>query len=110
MASGDATRGKWAKVQIYTATHVCTGQLYCPQQRRLLDVLNGVPIWGDSREGFLPLSEIKMCFPDGREEKAPSAHINKANILFVRETEEGETQGLGGQAGHKLYPFVTKMC
>jgi len=49
-----------------------------------------------------------VCSPGGGEATLPSAYINKANILFVREIEAGETRGLGGQAGHKPYPFVPK--
>jgi hypothetical protein len=37
------------------------------------------------------------------------AYINKANILFIREVEGGQTSGLGGATGHKLYPFVPKL-
>lgn len=39
----------------------------------------------------------------------PLVYINKTSILFAREVKDGETRGLGRQAGHKLYPFVPKL-
>ncbi|GAH69811.1 unnamed protein product, partial [marine sediment metagenome] len=50
----------------------------------------------------------EMRFFDGRKAAVQSAYINKADILFLRETEDGQTRGLGGKAGHKPYPFVPK--
>jgi len=108
-ASEKTVSKKWVKVQIYVASRICTGYAYCPHQRRLLDLLNGVPIGAvHTNEEFLPISEAKMCSVDGREDTVQPAYINKANILFVRAIEDGETRGLGGQAGHKPYPFVPK--
>jgi len=46
---------------------------------------------------------------DGNDAMLPLAYINKANILFIREVEGGQTSGLGGATGHKLYPFVPKL-
>ena len=103
-----ADKEKWAKVQIYTPTHTCTGYVYCPCQQRLLDALNGIPIRASFNYKFLPVSEAEIRYPDGKEETVQSVHINKANILFVREVEDGQTQGLGGQVGHKVYPYVPK--
>ena len=107
-ASEKTDKGKWVKVQIYTPTHICTGHVYCPG-RRLLDVLNGI-LMGPPRvsDEFLPVSEAEIRSPDGKEATVQSAHVNKANILFIREVEDGQTQGLGGQVGHKPYPYVPK--
>lgn len=107
-ASEKTHKKKWVKVQIYTPTHILTGFAYCPQQR-LLDALNGI-LAGTMRTDaeFFPVSEAEMCSPDGRVMAMQSAYINKANILFVREIEDSETRGLGGQGGHKPYPFVPK--
>jgi len=107
-ASEKTAKKKWVKVQIYTPTHILTGSAYCPQQR-LLDALNGI-LAGTMRTDaeFLPVSEAEMHSPDGRVMAMQSAYINKANILFVREIEDGGTRGLGGQGGHKRYPFVPK--
>jgi len=96
--------GKGAKVQIYTPTHICTGYVSCPRQRRLLDVLNGIPFNSDE---FLAVSEAEMRPPDGTGVTVQAAHINKANILFVKEIGD-EHRGLGGQVGHKVYPYVAK--
>ncbi|GAI08026.1 unnamed protein product, partial [marine sediment metagenome] len=57
---------------------------------------------------FMPVSGAEIRYPDGKEATVQSAYINKANILFIREVEDGQTQGLGGQVGHKPYPYVPK--
>ena len=100
---------QWAKVQIYMPNHIWTGYVYCPDQRRLLDVLNGIPmgVQGVYADQFLPVSEAKMRSPDEEEATVQSALINKASILFLKEIE-GEHRGLGSQAGHKPYPYVSK--
>ena len=101
--------GKWEKVQIYTATHIYTGDVCLPLQHRLLDILNGV-LFGDvhANKEFLPLSKVSVHSLGGGEATMQSAYINKAYILFIREVGEGETQGVGDQLRHKLYPFVPK--
>jgi len=99
---------KWAKVQIYMPTHICTGYVYCSHRRRLLDVLNGIPAGPlHISDEFLPVSEAKIPSPDGKEASVKSTHINKANILFLKEIGGGH-RGLGGQVGHKPYPYVPK--
>ncbi|GAH38922.1 unnamed protein product [marine sediment metagenome] len=110
-ASEKTDKGKRVKVQIYTPTHICAGYVYCPGQRRLLDVLNGV-LAGELRvsDEFLPVSEAEMRSPDGTEATVQSVHINKANILFVKEIEDGQSRGLGGRVGHKPYPYVEKLA
>ena len=108
-ASEKTAQKKQAKVQIYTPTYICTGYIYCPQQHRLLDVLNGT-LTGALRtnEEFLSVSEAEMRSLDGRVTMPQSAYISKASILFVRAIEAGYTRGLGGKAGHKPYPFISK--
>lgn len=104
--ASEPVREKWVKVQIYTPAHICTGYVYCPHQRRLLDVLNGMPMRKPSgNDEFLRVSEGEMRSPD---RTVKSVHISKANTLFVKEIGDGQTQGLGGQGGHKPYPFVDK--
>jgi len=100
----EKTGEKGAKVQIYTPTHICTGYVSCPRQRRLLDLLNGIPFNSDE---FLLVSFAQMRFPDGTEAAVQSAHINKANILFLKEIGD-EHRGLGSEAGHKVYPYMAK--
>ncbi len=104
-ASAKPAKSSCVKVQIYTPAHVCTASVYCPYHR-LLDLLNGVLM--AAYKEFIPVSEVEVRSPDRGEAKLQSAYINRANILFVREIEDGETKGLGGQGGHKPYPFVAK--
>jgi len=100
-------KNKRVKVQIYAPPYICTGYACCPHQRRLLDVLNGIPMGVGIKDEFLPVSEAEMRSPDGKE-AMQSVHINKANILFLKEIEDGQSRGLGGEVGHKPYPFVLK--
>jgi len=99
---------KWVKVQIYMATHTLTGYVYCPRQQRLLDMLNGIPIRISSDyDGFLLVSDPDIYPPDGKRAMVQSIHINKANILFIKEIG-GERKGVGGEVGQKVYPYVAK--
>lgn len=85
--------------------------VYCSHQRRLLDVINGLPARPlYISDEFLPVSEAEICSPDGKETSIKSIHhvINKANILFLKEIGDGH-RGLGGQVGHKPYPYVPKL-
>jgi len=93
-----------AKVQIYTPAHICTGYVSCPRQRRLLDVLNGIPFNSDE---FSLVSFAQIRSPDGEEATMQTTHINKANILFLKEIGD-EHRGLGGQVGPQPYPYVAK--
>jgi len=103
----ETDKEKWVKVQIHTPAHTCTGSVYCPRQQRLLDMLNGLPGLLHVSNEFMPVSGVEIRYPDGKEATVQSAHINKANILFIREFGEGR-KGLGGEVGHKPYPYVPK--
>lgn len=95
---------KGVEVKIYTVAPVCTGYINVPPRRRLLDVLNGVPL-GELRvdEEFLLLNEARIISSDGSEVTIQKAYLNKANFLFVKEVGGGETRELG------VYPFVEKL-
>jgi len=108
LAHHDA-KAKRVKVQIYASAGVYTGYIDVPLRRRLLDVLNGVPL-GELcvDEEFLPVSETSISSLDRSEVTVRNLYLNKANILFVKEIGGEETRGLGGEVGHKPYPFVSK--
>jgi hypothetical protein len=97
------------KVRLYTSAHILDGYIDVLPKQRLLDILNGV-LRGALRTkgGFLQISEAELCSSDGTKVTLQSAYINRANILFAREIEDVQTQGLGGEVRHKLYPFVSK--
>ena len=97
------------KVRLYTSAHILDGYIDVLPKQRLLDILNGV-LRGALRTkgGFLQISEAELCSSDGTKVTLQSAYINRANILFAREIEDGQTQGLGDEVGHKRYPFVSK--
>ena len=113
-------KGSWLKVQIhaptYTLTHVCDGYIYCLEGRRLLDQLNDVfPSTLPEEKAFLSIKEVEMYSLKGAPEKAGAegktaqfACLNKANILFIRGFEDGQTRGIGGKTGYKGYPYVLK--
>jgi hypothetical protein len=97
------------KVRLYTSAHIVDGYIHVLSKQRLLDILNGV-LRGALRsdEEFLQVSEAELCSSDGTKVTLQFAYINRANILFAREIEDGQTQGSGGEVRHKLYPFVSK--
>jgi hypothetical protein len=97
------------KVRLHTSAHIVDGYIHVLPKQRLLDILNGV-LRGTLRtdEQFLQVSEAELCSLDGTKVTLQSAYINRANILFAREIEDVQTQGLGGEVRHKLYPFVSK--
>lgn len=106
-------KGGWVQVHIYAPTyalpHICTGYVYCLPGRRLLDQLNDVfPGVVSEGKDFLPVKEGEMQALRGESETAKFVCLNKANILFVREFEEGQARGLGGKPGHCGYPYVAK--
>jgi len=85
----------WMKVEVYLPNCICNGYVYCPY-RRLLDVLNGISSTTTTViEEFVSVSKAELHFP-GRREAAETFCINKADILFVSETE------------HKSLPLVPK--
>ncbi len=113
-------KGRWVKMQIhaptYALTHTCTGYIYCLEGRRLLDQLNDVfPSTMSEKKDFLSVSEVEMYSLRGEVEATGAgmktvqfACLNKAHILFVRESEGYQTRGIGGKPGHKGYPYVPK--
>lgn len=105
--------GRRVQVQIcaptYTLPHICVGYIYCPQGRRLLDHLNDVfPGTVPEYKNFLSVTEVQMYSVRKQTETVSFACINKANILFVRESQDGQTRGLGGKLGPKPYPYAPK--
>ncbi|MBA7581748.1 hypothetical protein ES708_23659 [subsurface metagenome] len=98
------------EIKIYTVAPVCTGYINVPLRRRLLDVLNGVPI-GELRtsEEFLPVSEARISSSDGSELTAQNAYLNRAKILFVKEVGGEETKEPGGEVVPRKYPFIEKL-
>ena len=100
----------WLWMKLYTPTQVLMGYAYYPYQQRLLDLLNSA--WPGALEHlaeFLPLSEVAIQYPDGREERAPTAFVNKASVQLVRALEENRSNELGTEAGHRPYPFIEKL-
>ena len=98
------------KIRLYTSAHIVfDGYVRVLPEQRLLDVLNGVLGGALRAKGeFLQVSEVELCSLDGRKVTLQSAYINRTNILFAREIEDGQTRQPGSEAGHKLYPFISK--
>ena len=86
------TRLRPVEVVVCTATGIFAGRTYRLDRQRLLDALNqglgtkGSPMGRD----FIPLTQVEVCFPDGRRESLTSTFIRKANILFVGEKNKGQ--------------------
>ena len=106
-------KGGWVQVNIYAPTyaipHKCAGYIYCHPGRRLLDQLNEVFPFAvpDARE-FIPIREGKMYSLREGSEAVEFACLNKVNILFVGEFEDGQTRGVGSKPGDKRYPYLHK--
>ena len=113
-------KGRWVKVEIraptYALTHICIGYVFCLEGRRLLDHLNDVfPTTMPEEKDFLSIKEVEMYSLRGASEAVEEekktvqfACLNKANILFVREFEDGQTRGISSKPGYKRYPYVPK--
>jgi len=106
-------KGGWLQVNIYAPTYalpyVCTGHVYCLPGRRLLDQLNDVfPGTASEAKEFLSVTGGEMYALRGEKKTVEFACLNKANILFVRESEDGQARGFGGNPGHMRYPYVKK--
>lgn len=106
-------KGGWVQVHIYAPTyalpHICTAYVYCLPGRRLLDQLNEMfPSTVPEAKEFLPVREGEMYALRGDRKTVEFACLNKANILFVREFEEGQTRGIGGNPRYRRYPYVAK--
>ena len=97
-------------VWIYMPTRIFVGYVYHLHRQRLLDVLNGVSVGGLHTNGeLLPVSEVVLDYPGGKEVAMGFALVNKANILFVRKAEHDLTRQSSKANGHKLYPVVDKI-
>ncbi len=103
----DAAR--WLAVKFYMQAEVVSGFIYQPYEERLLDLLNGVSVrQTESRGKFLALSDVTIQQADAREERLPTAYINKATIQLATTPEGDLARGIGARAGYKPYPFVEK--
>ena len=82
---------KLAQVDVLVCTegYVLTGHAYRLHPQSLLDALNKGFSASESHisKDFVPLTETKVYFSDGRQEYAASAYIRKTNILFVAERQ-----------------------
>lgn len=104
----DAT--DWLAVKLYLQTQVLSGFIHSPYEERLVDVLSGVSVRRpESRARFLELSDVTIYHADGKEERLPTAHVNKATIQLAATLDTDSGRGLGAKVGPKPYPFVEKI-
>ena len=99
----------WVKIEIHTIAYSCSGSMYCPPSRRILDVLNNASqgLSGDEPD-FLMLRGARFHFPGKSGEQGETAYINKENIIFVMEVDS-EHKGIGNSQDHRMYPYVDKL-
>jgi hypothetical protein len=99
-------------IKLYMQTQVLIGSIYYAPtpEARLLDALNGLSDIGPVKRGrFLELIGVTVQYNNGREEKLPTAYINKATIHLSGTLGYGDMgRGIGAQVGPKSYPFVEK--
>lgn len=96
-----------ARVQIYLSNCIVYGDMHCPGKRRLLDVLNGIPVAaGSYKDDFLVLTNAGIQLPNRPEQKLNTIWVHRAGLLFVRELGE-RFKGIG-EAESRAYPYVSK--
>ncbi len=99
----------WLAVTLCMQTQVSSGFIYLPFEERLSDLLNGVlGRQPESRGRFLTLSDVTVYKADGKQEKLPTAYINKASIYLAATWDSNSGRGIGAKVGPKPYPFVQK--
>jgi hypothetical protein len=65
---------------------------------------NLMPIGKD----FMPLTEVKVSFPNGKKESMASIYVSKASIFFVGEKSEHQSKMLETEDSAKIYPMRAK--
>ena len=87
-------RLKPVRVVVCMSNCTAVGYTYRVRHQRLLDTLNHGLVANLSRIGhdFVPLTDVQMFFPAGEQQYLTSAHISKANILFVVEIGNGQPE------------------
>jgi hypothetical protein len=99
----------WLPVTLYLQTDVLTGVIRQSHEERLLDLLNSVFVRRpESRGKFLSLRDVTIEHTGGKEEKLPTAYVNKTAIQLAAITDGDLARGIGARAGPKPYPFMRK--
>ena len=95
-------------LHFFTSTQVLSGYVHCPKEMRLLDLLNGGPRLGATRDrAFLELSPA----PPGNGLSAPQvpkAYVSKPSVQLVAVDDPNLARGVGAQPDTKPYPFTHK--
>ena len=99
----------WLPVTLYLQTDVLTGVIRQSHEERLLDLLNSVFVKRpESRGRFLSLRNVTIEHTGGKEERLPTAYVNKTTIQLAAITDGDLARGAGARADPKPYPFKRK--
>jgi excisionase family DNA binding protein len=99
----------WLPVTLYLQTEVLTGVIRHSHEERLLDLLNSVFVRRpESRGKFLSLRNVTIEHTGDKEERLPTAYVNKSAIQVAAITDGDLARGVGARAGPKPYPFIRK--
>jgi hypothetical protein len=88
-------------VVVCTTAGTFVGHTYRGSRLRLLDALNkgfaarGTRIALD----YIPMTDVELYLPEGGKEALASAHIRKANVVFVAEKGGGQPDGESSRVG-----------
>ncbi len=104
-------RPDWPEIMLFMQTEVLSGSIFISTpEGRLLDELNGRITFGpENREKYLKLTNVIIRHLDGRQDKTKLAHVNKESIQLAATSSSSTSQGIGGKAGPKPYPFTEKI-
>lgn len=88
-------------VVICTTAGSFVGHTYRTSRLRLLDSLNKGFAARGTRIGldYIPMTEVEMYLPEGGRQAMASAHIRKANVVFVAERSGGQPDADASRVG-----------
>jgi hypothetical protein len=99
------------EIILFTQSEVLHGTIMISTiEGRLLDELNGrITAVPENRDKFLQISDVLIEYSDGRQEKTPSAYVNKETIQMAATASADTCRGIGSKPGPKPYPFTEKI-
>ena len=95
-------------LHFFTSTQVLSGYVQCPKEMRLLDLLNGGPRLGATRDrAFLEVSPAPPA-TGVPAPQVPRAYVSKPSVQLVAVDDPNLARGVGAQPDTKPYPFTHK--
>ena len=96
-------------VEFFTHSGVVSGQISCPVDTRLLDVINGTcALEGSIKGDFIEF--VNLIIPIGESDylSHPKEYIRKTAFQLLALTDINLGRGVGAQNNPNIFPFVQK--